>query len=481
MLDAAVSEAFMAARFDVARGLAGRLVALCRDAGNRVRLSAALCRLATVAWHLGDGTDAQQAADEAVEVLADGASGGVAFGEAYAVQARLAMLDHRPDEAVAWGEKAAVQYETSGAPVPTDLLVTIGTAAVQRDPDDPRLAAALRTAVAGNEEYPAARAYCNLAGELTIHRRYREAGPVIDDGLAYLDGHHDIVGWFHLLAVRAQWHADQGRWSEAERDAASVLRGTRGPSAVMAKVTLGTVQVRRGDPAAAVAIGEAHLLAVRANEAQHLIPASLARAELAWLGGEADEVLATLEPVRTELARAGMVAWAGAAALLLHRAGRRDVLTRCAGRPFTLQIAGDWREAAAQWHRLGCPYEEADALADSPDPEALREALTILDRLGAEPRAAMVRRRLVEMGEESVPRGPRPQTRANPAGLTARQSEVLGLLAAGLTYREIAQRLHLSVKTVDHHATAVRDKLGASSRSEAVAAARRLGVVARDD
>jgi DNA-binding NarL/FixJ family response regulator len=77
----------------------------------------------------------------------------------------------------------------------------------------------------------------------------------------------------------------------------------------------------------------------------------------------------------------------------------------------------------------------------------------------------------------TVPRGPRQASRDNPAGLTPREVEVLGLLAEGLTYAEVAKRLVLSEKTVGHHVSAVLRKLGEPTRSRAVAAAVRLGIV----
>ncbi|MEU4428870.1 helix-turn-helix transcriptional regulator [Actinoplanes sp. NPDC024001] len=77
-----------------------------------------------------------------------------------------------------------------------------------------------------------------------------------------------------------------------------------------------------------------------------------------------------------------------------------------------------------------------------------------------------------------MPRGPRPATAANPAGLTVRQVEVLGLLAGGLSNAQIADRLTLSVRTVEHHVAAVLAKLAVGSRRAAAAAARRLGVAA---
>ena len=61
-------------------------------------------------------------------------------------------------------------------------------------------------------------------------------------------------------------------------------------------------------------------------------------------------------------------------------------------------------------------------------------------------------------------------TRANPAGLTDRQLEVLELLAEGLTNAEIAGRLVVSVRTVDHHVAAILAKLNVGSRREAARA-----------
>jgi DNA-binding NarL/FixJ family response regulator len=107
--------------------------------------------------------------------------------------------------------------------------------------------------------------------------------------------------------------------------------------------------------------------------------------------------------------------------------------------------------------------------------------LALLDGLGASQTAQRLRRQLRRRGTLRVPRGPIRATAANPAGLTGRQVEVLGLLAEGLSDAEIAARLSLSTKTVSHHVSAVLAKLGVTSRHQAVAAARRLGVVPAKD
>jgi DNA-binding NarL/FixJ family response regulator len=78
----------------------------------------------------------------------------------------------------------------------------------------------------------------------------------------------------------------------------------------------------------------------------------------------------------------------------------------------------------------------------------------------------------------STPHGPRTATRANPGRLTARELEVLRLLAEGLSNAELAARLFLSERTVAHHVSAVLQKLGEPSRARAVATARRQGILA---
>ena len=124
------------------------------------------------------------------------------------------------------------------------------------------------------------------------------------------------------------------------------------------------------------------------------------------------------------------------------------------------------------------PYERAMALWDAGSTDDLLAALPLLDALDARAVAALVRARLREAGVSAVPRGQLAATRANPAGLTARQLDVLALLAEGLSNADIAARLVISPKTADHHVSAILTKLEVRSRGEAAAVARRLGVPA---
>ena len=152
-----------------------------------------------------------------------------------------------------------------------------------------------------------------------------------------------------------------------------------------------------------------------------------------------------------------------------------------------------WLACIAAWEGLGQPYvvayarwREAEArLAARGDRDlaatALRAALETTARLGAEPlereiTALAARARLdLEPGErEESPVEPDEATRL---GLTAREREVLGLVALGRTNRQIADELFISENTAGVHVSNILGKLGVAGRGEAAAVAYRLGLM----
>ena len=160
------------------------------------------------------------------------------------------------------------------------------------------------------------------------------------------------------------------------------------------------------------------------------------------------------------------------------RAGRLPNVPALCAEPFALEIGGQWREAAQAWARIGCPFEQARALASGQGAAQL-EALEIFHGLGAKVAADQLTQQLTVTGQR-LPRRARPSTQANPHQLTAREIEVLQLLCEGLRNSEIAERMCRSVRTVDHHLEAVFSKLNVSSRTEAVTAAMRTGIGRKD-
>jgi DNA-binding CsgD family transcriptional regulator len=224
----------------------------------------------------------------------------------------------------------------------------------------------------------------------------------------------------------------------------------------------------------------ARRLAEPSGELWRLALVANARAEAAWLEGRADAVLEETRDAWA-LAQEQGAPWAlGELALWRRRAGCDDPVPDCLA-PYATQLMGDWNTAASEWAARGSPYQAALALADADeDDDALRRALDELQAMGAAPAAAIVARRLRSRGARGLPRGPRPRTRDNPANLTARELEILVLVAEGLRNGEIGERLFVSQKTVAHHVSAILRKLDVKTRGEAAAVALRLGLTAQD-
>jgi ATP/maltotriose-dependent transcriptional regulator MalT len=323
----------------------------------------------------------------------------------------------------------------------------------------------------------AARAAGNLGFVLAGMGQPARALPVIEDGIAAAAEQELRMRLNCLRPVRAELLLMLGRWSDATEEIAVVLRDPFASDINRAGVLylLGRIRARRGDPAAKEPLDEGLGIALRCDEAQYIGAYRIARAEAAWLAGD---VNAAAAEVRATLPLADLLdlPMCRDLALCAQRAGVAWVPEDVTDEPTRCIVAGDHRALAQFWHASGCPYDEADALADSDDVDDVRTAFEQLTFLGARPRAQMAARRLRELGARDVPRGPRASTRANAAGLTSRELEVAALLAEGLTNAAIAERLIVSQKTVDHHVSAVLTKLAVSSRRDVARAAADLGL-----
>jgi DNA-binding CsgD family transcriptional regulator len=222
-------------------------------------------------------------------------------------------------------------------------------------------------------------------------------------------------------------------------------------------------------------------VATKTHELQRLVPVAAARAEVRLLDGTPGLVAAETDQVLTSLALAGgPVASTGEVLVLRRRAGLTDPPYDGLPEAWALELAGRHHEAAEAWAGLGFPYERACAMVAAADDDLARAGLVALQDLGATAAAAAAARRLRERGVQGLARGPRAATAGTPYGLTPRQLEVLGLLAAGLRNSEIAASMVLSERTVDHHVSAVLAKLDVQTRAQAVRVAVADGIVSPD-
>jgi DNA-binding CsgD family transcriptional regulator/Tfp pilus assembly protein PilF len=435
--------------------------------------------LSRLSWILGHNADSERYAAAAVAAL-ESREPGRELAMAYSNLAQLRMLSGDGREAVRWGTQAIELARGLGdREVETHALNNVGTALpLTGDVIEgrTRLTQSLDLALADDAHEHAARAYTNLGGVAVDNRSFGEADRYLQAGIAYC-ADRDLDTWrLYMSAWLAHSLAEQGRYAAADQHLAEVMRHPHlSPiTQVSALSVAGVLAARRGGDTRA--LDEALPIAVRTGEPMRLVPVAAARAEAAWIAGRTSDLAAEIDRAWPGALTYPQPWEVGELCWWLHLAGDHRQISAPVAGPFALMLAGRHRAAASVWQDLGCPLWTAYALAFSAETRDARECLDVLDRLGASAvRRAVLRDRHAR--GLTVPRGPRPASRANPAGLTAREIEVLGLLADGLSYAEVAERLILSEKTVGHHVSAVLRKLSEPTRARAVATALRLGVI----
>jgi predicted ATPase/DNA-binding CsgD family transcriptional regulator len=448
-----------------------------RAAGDPVRVGVAERWLSRLSWFFGRNADAERYATQALATL-EPLGPSVELATAYSNLSQLRMLANNTAEAMSWGRKAIELARRFGdRAVECSALNNVGTAL--GDGGDivdgiTQLKRSLDIAFTLDAHEHVARAYCNLGSICVKNWRLVEADQQLQAGINYCR-ERDLDSWrLYMRAWLARSLTHQARWDEAEAVAADVLRQPHlSPITRMATlVATAGIAVRRGTAGASAILDEALDLAGPTGEAQRIAPVVAVRAEAAWTAGR---------DVAAELVRADgltyLTGWeSGELAWWAQRSGIATAVPTPCAEPFELMLTGRTAEAARTWSDLGSPFWQALALIESDRPANVRQGVELLRAIGALATVDAVLRDLHAAGKP-MPRGPRPASRANPAGLTDREFEVLGLLAAGLSNADIAARLYLSEKTASHHVSAVLRKLREPTRSLAVAAARRRGIV----
>jgi DNA-binding CsgD family transcriptional regulator len=413
------------------------------------------------------------------------APAGAELAWAYSHQSQLDMLASRMRSAVAWGERAlALARKLGEQEIIVHALGNIGSAKADDGASgcNDELLESLELAVTGRFHDHVERASCNLTCTHYWRRDFRTALEYIERGVAYAIA-LDLTHWEgYLRGWRAMIWLDQGDWSRAEEEAQEI--SSRSYATEMyrfpALVALARLRIRRGDQDADMPFEAARGLAGTSAEPQRIVYIAIVDAESAWQSEDAGDALerakAQLREVHAIAEQRDSIWVAEDVALWLAVLGEAVPGTARYASPYREHCERRWQEAAAGWRVAGRPYEEALALSMG-DENAQRQALEMFDRLGAVPAASRLRRQMRASGSRAVPRGPIAGTRANAAGLTRRQAEVLALVDEGMSNAEIARRLCISAKTAEHHVSAIMARLDASTRQGAAAAARSRGLL----
>jgi DNA-binding CsgD family transcriptional regulator len=425
MLEALSYECYLTEQLEEALQRRIEAVAIHRARGDRLREGDNLRWQSRLFWFLARSTEAEARANAAIELLQPlGKSAELAM--AYSNRSQLAMLADDSETALRWGQKAIETATAVGDDAALcHALNNVGVEEIRNSGNDEKLVRSLEIALANGYEEHAARAYTNLGTIFARGAMYERARRYLGEGIAWCR-ERDLDSWtLYMTAYLAQVKLETGDWDGAALDAQFVLdhRGGSGSavSRIPALVVLGRIRARRGDPGAQALLDEAVEHAKRSNEYQRIASVAAARAEAAWLRGDLAAV-AREAKAAFEMSEGKNEPWMrGELAMWMWRGGALAEPVKGIAEPYRLLIAGKTDEAATAFEAAGRPYEA----------ESLR------------------------------------RKNAHPSGLTNREVEILVLVDEGLRNADIASRLFVSPKTVDHHVSSILSKLGAKTRGEA--------------
>ncbi|GGM97071.1 LuxR family transcriptional regulator [Dyadobacter beijingensis] len=433
-------------------------------------------------WFEGSRSEAERYGFRAVQVL-EREPDSIVKAQVYSNISQLKMLSHEPYECMVWGQLAiTMAKQLNDLETLSHALNNVGTVQMEM----PDLAAvgmgvlqqSLQIALEGSYHEHAARAYTNLSASLIRLRDFGNAEHILQEGLTYCEK-RDLDSWTnYMLSLKARMRLETGAWDDACEIATELLANEEQPAVVTIgpMVVLGTVKMRRNEPGALPLLTRAKTKALETMELQRIIPAFTALLEYQWLTGESILQATELEKTMEMTQKMGSMYEIQEFCFWLKKYSDHD--TDFTG-IYDAYVASNFSPAKSYSQTANfsnCPYEEALTLFDG-DETGKTQAIRAMQHLGAAATYEKLKYLMRAEGLKRIPRGMRKSTTANSANLTLREVDVLQLLNEGLRNKEIASRLSVSTKTVDHHISSLLLKLNVDSRAKAVQQAMKMALL----
>jgi DNA-binding CsgD family transcriptional regulator/tetratricopeptide (TPR) repeat protein len=485
---------------------------LAAGAGD-VRAAAALApRMAAVAHLLGEDLDARVGLLQTALDSLDGMAGTERErGQLRSAMAAAYMLDRRLDEAITHGERSRAESEKTGDDETLlNTAVTLGSVLVfagRMDEGWQLLEDAVARACAAQREAEAARGYRMIGSSASVLVEYDRAGRWLAEGIGYAE-QVELWNHRHYMAshlAHVQWAT--GQWDAAAQTARQALADGRGgiTTRATAQYVLGYLAMGRGDwDAAEGLLREALAIGEQMAELQRLSPPLWGLAEAARCRGDHEGALALCERgfqasaevtdaaylfpflltgVRAHLAHNeadAAQAWVDQlAAVLAARAipGTLPAIDHARGLVLLARgevsaahqvleaASGAWRARHRFWEGAWARVDLAAAAAHL----RRRGEVALLASEVCDLAAAAGATTLADAADRLAASSGRARQADPWYPLSAREFEVAELVAAGLTNRQIGERLVVAPKTVSAHITHILGKLGAARRAEIAA------------
>ena len=264
-----------------------------RELGDRLEEGNSMRSRALVLLNLGRVPEARGAAQEAVTLL-EQFPAGHELAMTYAAVAALAIFAEDADTVTSWAERT---LELAGSLEDVEASIsargTLGVIASLRG--DPAGAAelerALETATQNGLHFQAARAYLYLGVAGCRARSLAQMERVAEAGRAYCEEHGVLAPGRFLLAMRGWVELERGDWDEAAATVSLVLSEQCTLSCAQARIVLGLLRARRGDPDPGTPLDEAEAVARRTGQLWWLWQVAAAQAEAAWLEGRSEAIV----------------------------------------------------------------------------------------------------------------------------------------------------------------------------------------------